>query len=143
MLNSLYDFFASIGFKEPLHPPITHMPIGLVFGALVFFIIAIIYKKKDLELTARHSSILALVMVFPTIILGVMDWLHFYNGQMILPIKFKIALAAFVIIILILGIKFGNKVKLKTLTMTIVYVLAFLAVVGLGYFGAGIIYGRY
>jgi protein SCO1 len=142
MLDSLYQFLARMGFNEPLHPPITHMPIGLVTGVFIFFIIAVIFKKKNLVLTARHVSILAFIFAFPTIMLGVMDWIHFYHAAMITPIIIKMVLAVIVLVVLGTGIILGSEIRMHSMTMTVVYAMAFVAVIGLGYYGSGIIYGR-
>jgi uncharacterized membrane protein len=142
MIDGLYQFLASIGFNEPLHPPITHMPIGLVVGALVFFLIAIVFKRKNLVLSARHASILAFAFAFPTILFGVFDWIHFYKAALIAPIVIKMALAGIVILVLGAGIILGSEIRLHSMWMTIIYAAAFICVIGLGYFGAGIIYGR-
>jgi uncharacterized membrane protein len=142
MIDDLYVLLAKLGFKEPLHSPITHMPIGLVAGALIFFLVAIVFKKKNLVLTARHASILAFIFVFPTILLGVMDWIHFYHATLFTPIKIKMALASVALIVLGAGIILGSEIKLHTMTMTLLYVVAFFVMIGLGYFGSGIVYGR-
>jgi uncharacterized membrane protein len=142
MLDQLYLFLAKFGFTEPLHSPITHMPIGLVVGALIFFILAIVFKNKNLVLTARHASILAFVFVFPTILLGVFDWIHFYHATLFTPIKIKMALAAVALVLLGAGIILGSEIKLHTISMTIIYSATCVCMIGLGYFGAGIIYGR-
>ncbi|HMD68591.1 MAG TPA: hypothetical protein VKF42_06880 [Chitinivibrionales bacterium] len=142
MIDDLYALLARIGFKEPLHSPITHMPIGLVVGALIFFLVAVIFKRKNLVLTARHASILAFIFAFPTIMLGVMDWIHFYHAALFVPIIIKMTLAGIALIVLGTGIILGSEIKLHTMTMTILYVIAFVAMIGLGYFGSGIIYGR-
>jgi len=142
MLDDFYALIASLGMKEPLHSPITHMPIGLVVGALVFFIVALVFKKKDLVMTARHVSILAFIFAFPTILLGVMDWIHFYHAVLFTPIKIKMTLAAVVLVVLGTGIVLGSEIKVRSVAMTVLYSLAFVCVIGLGYFGSGIIYGR-
>ncbi len=142
MIDGLYALLARLGFDEPLHSPITHMPIGLVVGALIFFLVAILFKRKNLILSARHASILALVFAFPTILLGVFDWMHFYHGVLMPAIKIKMGLAGGVLVLLGAGIILGSEVKLKTIWMTVIYALSFVAVMGLGWLGAGIIYGR-
>ena len=114
MLDNLYAFLAKHGFNEPLHSPITHMPIGLTVGALLFFLVAVIFKRKQLVLTARHASILAFIFVFPTVMLGVMDWIHFYHAALITPIKIKMALASLALIVLGAGIILGSEIKLHT-----------------------------
>jgi uncharacterized membrane protein len=142
MIDEFYAKLAKLGFNEPLHSPITHMPIGLVVGALIFFLVAIVFKKKNLILTARHASILAFIFAFPTILLGVMDWIHFYHAALFTPIKIKMALALVALIVLGAGIILGSEIKLHTMSMTILYVAAFFVMIGLGYFGSGIVYSR-
>jgi uncharacterized membrane protein len=142
MIDQLYLFLAKFGFNEPLHSPITHMPIGLAVGALTFFIVALVFKNKALILSARHASILAFVFVFPTILFGVFDWMHFYHATLFTPIKIKMTLASIVLLLLGTGIIVGSEIKLHSITMTIIYAATCIAMIGLGYFGAGIIYGR-
>lgn len=142
MLDNLYLFLTKIGFTEPLHSPITHMPIGLAVGALLFFMVAIIFKQKQFIMTARHASILAFIFVFPTILFGVMDWIHFYNATLFTPIKIKMALAAVSLITLGTGIIVGSEIKLHSVTMAMIYAITVIAMIGLGFFGSGIIYGR-
>jgi uncharacterized membrane protein len=142
MLDDFYAFLSTLGFKEPLHPPLTHMPIGLMVGALIFFLVAVVFKRKQLVLTARHASILAFVFAFPTILFGVLDWIHFYHGVFFPPIKIKIVLASIALLVIGAGIILGSEIKLHTFSMTILYAVAVVAMIGLGYFGSGIIYGR-
>ncbi len=142
MLDAFYEFLAKHGFNEPLHSPITHMPIGLSVGALIFFLAAIVFKKKQLVFSARHASILAFVFIFPTILLGVCDWIHFYQATLFVPIIIKMCLASLALILLGTGIIVGGEIKLHTISMTIIYALTVVAMIGLGYFGSGIIYGR-
>jgi uncharacterized membrane protein len=142
MIDDLYALLARLGFAEPLHSPITHMPIGLAAGALIFFLIAVFFKRREMVVTARHASILAFVFVFPTIMLGVMDWIHFYHAVLFAPIIIKMILASVALVVLGAGIILGSEIKLHTVTTAVLYAVAFGAMVGLGYFGAGIIYGR-
>ncbi len=142
MIDQFFQFLAKMGFGDPLHPPITHMPIGLTVGALVFFLSAFFFKQKHYILTARHISILAFIFAFPTILLGVIDWIHFYHAALFLPIKIKIVLASILLIVLGTGIILGSEIKVHSMTMAILYIIAFFCVFGLGYFGTSIIYGR-
>jgi uncharacterized membrane protein len=142
MIDDLYSLLAKFGFNEPLHSPITHMPIGLAVGALVFFLVAVLFKRKNLALTARHASILAFIFVFPTVLLGVFDWVHFYHATLYTPIKIKMGLASLALLFLGAGIILGSEIKLHSIAMTIVYAATCLVMTGLGYFGAGIVYGR-
>jgi len=142
MIEALYRFLRNLGFTDPLHPSIVHVPIGLVIGAFVFFAVAILFRRKHLVLTARQVSILALVFVFPSILFGVLDWIHFYHAALIPAIRIKIILAAILIVLLSLGIVVGGGVKLRSAVMAVIYICSFVTVVGLGYFGASLIFGR-
>jgi len=141
MIDSLYELIAKAGFTDPLHAPLTHFPIGLVIGAFLFFLVAVLFGRKDLVVTARHVSILAFLFVFPTILFGVFDWLHFFKGALIAPIKYKMVLASAVLVFLAIGIILGSEVKVRTAPMMVVYALAVVAVVGLGWFGGKLVYG--
>ncbi len=143
MIDSLYAFLARLGFTDPLHAPLTHMPIGLVTGALLFFLVAVIFNRRVLVLTARHVSILAFIFVFPTILFGVLDWMHFFRAALIAPIKIKMILAAVVLVVLAAGIILGSEVKVRTVPQLVLYALAFVSVVGLGYYGAKLVYGEW
>lgn len=118
------------------------MPIGLAAGALIFFVVAMAFKRKDLVLTARHASILAFIFIFPTIMLGVMDWIHFYHATLFTPIKIKMVLASAALVMVGAGIILGGEIKLHSMWMTVIYAVSFVIMVGLGYFGSGIVYGR-
>jgi uncharacterized membrane protein len=142
MIEALYRFLKSVGYEHPIHSPIVHMPIGLITGAFVFFVIAILFKRKQLVLSARHASILALAFAFPTILFGVFDWIHFYHAALIPAIKYKMVLAGIVLVLLGLGIILGSEIKLRTTAMVLVYAFTFLAAVGLGYFGGNLVYGQ-
>jgi len=143
MMDGIYQLLAKVGFTDPLHAPVTHIPIGLVIGAFCFFSVAVIFRKKNLYLTARRVSILAFIFVFPTILLGVMDWLHFFKGAFIPPIKMKMILASCVMVLLGTGIVLGSEVKVRNAPMMVIYALAVVGVVGLGWYGARLVYGNW
>jgi mono/diheme cytochrome c family protein len=142
-MDSLYGLIAKTGFTDPLHAPLTHIPIGLVIGAFLFMLVAVIFGRKNLITTARHVSILAFLFVFPTILFGVFDWLHFYKGALIQPIKIKMILASVVLVLLGAGIIMGSEIKMRSGPMIVIYGLAFLAVIGLGWYGARLVPGVY
>ena len=143
MIDSFYQWIANLGFTDPLHAPLTHFPIGLTIGAFLFFIVAVAFGRKHLLLTARHVSILAFLFVFPTILFGVFDWLHFFKGALIPAIKYKMVLASIVLVLLAAGIVIGSELKVRTAPMMIIYALAAVSVVGLGWFGGKLVYGGF
>lgn len=141
MVDALYRLLNAAGFTDPLHALIVHMPMGLIIGAFLLILIAILFNRSKLFLTARHISIMAFVFVFPTILFGVFDWLHFFKGAMIPAIRFKIILASAVLVILAVGIVVGSGIKVRTVPVAVIAALAFVAAVGLGYFGGSLVYG--
>jgi mono/diheme cytochrome c family protein len=141
MADALYKLLATFGFTDPVHAIFVHLPIGLVISALIFLLVSVIWKREHLAITARHVSILAFIFVFPTIIAGVIDWQHFYHGALVPQIKAKIALASVVTVVLLVGVVFGGKAKLRNALNVVIYVLAFFAVIALGYFGGRLVYG--
>jgi uncharacterized membrane protein len=142
VLEALYRSLIAIGFTDPIHAPLTHLPIGLVFGAVVFFIVALVFRKERFELTARHVAILAFIMAFPTILFGVFDWMHFYHGALFPAIEAKMALAGALLLLLGAGVILGGEAKLSKAWLAIVYAGAFACVMSLGWLGGGIVYGR-
>ncbi len=143
MLDSVYQFLARLGFTDPLHAPVTHIPIGLVIGAAILFYVGVIFRRKPLFTAARYVTILAFIFVFPTIFLGVMDWLHFFKGALIQPIKMKMILASSVLVLLGVGIILGSEERVRNAPMMVIYALAVVCVVGLGWYGARLVYGGF
>jgi mono/diheme cytochrome c family protein len=141
VIDQIYSFLGSIGFDHPLHAVIVHMPIGLSMGAFLFALTALVIGKKHLEPTARHAALLAFIFVFPTILFGVLDWLHYFKGAMIGPIRIKIVLAIAVALVLGAVMFLGGRFKLGGLPMLLLYGLALVMMIGLGYFGAQLVYG--
>jgi uncharacterized membrane protein len=138
----IYRFLTDLGYTHPLHPTITHLTIGLVMGALIFRLVALLTSYEKYGRTARHCSTLAFVAVFPTVILGLMDWTHYYGANWIFPIRMKMILAAILTGLLLLSMVFHAGRKPRSGLLLVVYLLGFAAVVGLGYFGGEIVYGK-
>jgi mono/diheme cytochrome c family protein len=142
MVDLFYGILAKLGYTHPVHVMVTHMPVGLVTGSLALLVVAFLWKKEHLARSARHVFIVALIFVVPTIIAGLMDWIHFYNAAWIPAIKAKIILASVLLVLLVLGVVFGEKGKGFTPLMLVIYALSFLTVIGLGYFGGNLVYGE-
>jgi len=140
MAEFVYQILQSIGYTHPLHPAVTHVPVGLTIGAFVFSFIDRVFKQPVLAQTARHCTILALIAAAPTIVLGYMDWQHFYAGAWLFPIKMKLALAGLLLILLATAVFLGLKPD-KSSGNIIVYALCLVTVIGLGYFGGELVYG--
>ena len=93
MIEFIYQTLTKFGYTHPLHPTLTHVPIGMVMGAFLFMLVPLIFRRTNLAQTARNCSVLALIAAVPTALLGIMDWLHFYGGSLLFPIKMKLILA--------------------------------------------------
>ena len=141
MIEFIYQTLTKFGYTHPLHPTLTHVPIGLVIGAFLFALAALVFRWTSLIQTARHCVILAVVVVVPTALLGIMDWQHFYGGAMLFPIKMKLVLAGVLLIFLVLAVIFGLFGEKFTRVVLAMYVLCLLSAVGLGYFGGELVYG--
>lgn len=140
MIDFVYQTLAGVGYTHPLHPILTHVPIGMVIGVFLFALVARIVPWVDLAQTARHCVILTLVLLIPTAILGYWDWQHFYGGAALFPIKMKIVLACLLFILLILSVVFGIGEEIITKSVFIIYFCCLLTAVGLGYFGGELVY---
>jgi mono/diheme cytochrome c family protein len=141
MLEFIYQTLAKFGYTHPLHPPLTHVPVGMIIGAFLFSLAAIISRWTSLIQTARHCVILAAIVLLPTALLGIMDWQHFYGGAMLFPIKMKLVLAGVLLIFLILTVIFGLLGENFTKIVLALNFFCLLAAAGLGYFGGELVYG--
>lgn len=142
MIESIYQVLAKIGYTHPLHPPATHLPAGLVIGGFAFALLAWIFNRKSLAQTARHCFILALVMAVATILLGLMDWQHRFGGAYLFEIKMKLVLAGVLLFLLLVAVVYAALSGTFTKTLLAIYALCLVAVIGLGYFGGELVYGK-
>ena len=47
-MEGVYKYLQGMGYDHPLHPPVVHMPTGLVIGAFLFILAAIILRRPDM-----------------------------------------------------------------------------------------------
>lgn len=139
--NPFYRALADIGFTDPIHPAIVHLPIGLVAGALFLGFAALIWKRPLWGISARHCLVLAWLFLFPAVLFGFMDWQHYYHGVWLFPIKVKIGLASFLFVVLTTGVIMIYKGRGESKAMLVIYGLSFCTVVLLGYFGGHLVFG--
>jgi cytochrome c2 len=142
MIEFIYRTLTKFGYSHPLHPTLTHLPIGMVMGVFFFILAALIFRKLSLAQTARHCSVMALIAALPTALLGLMDWYHFYGGSLLFPIKMKLILAGILIIFLLLAVIIGFFGETFSKIVIALYVLCLVSVIGLGYFGGELVYGN-
>jgi mono/diheme cytochrome c family protein len=140
IIDPLYAMLVQLGYTDPLHPPLTHMPIGLVTAALIFGIVSLLLRRPLLGVAARYCVILAWLFLFPAILLGIMDWQHYYNGALLFPIKAKIFLASVLFVLLSLGVILAYKRAEFSKSLLVICFLSFLTVIGLGFFGGRLVF---
>ena len=144
MIAALYDFLSAVGYHHPLHPALTHVPVGLTIGAFVFFLVAYFLNRPRYVQTAKHCIVLALLGAIPTIFAGILDWQHFYGGAWLFPIRMKLGLAAALLVLLILIVSVSIRDEMET-SMTrrfLLHLFSLLVVISLGYFGGELVYGK-
>ncbi len=141
MANALYSFLKLFGFEHPLHPVLVHMVIGPVIAALLFYLIAWIFKKPALYSTARQLNVFALIAWFPTVTMGVLDWLHFYGGANIPEIMYKSIGAGVLLIILVTNVVLFKKIDKGSKIHLVLYLAAGLTVAFIGLMGGNLVYG--
>ena len=133
MVEALYQIIEQVGYTHPIHPPLTHMPAGLVVGALIFGVLSTLFRRPIFAATARHCVVLALVFVFPTAFFGYTDWVHYYDGVWTYPIKVKFVLTGVLTLLLVTGIYLQYRSSPSMKSVLTIYFLAVLAVAGLCY----------
>jgi len=141
MIQSIYQTLSALGYHHPLHPIMAHLPIGLVMAGFLFSLVATWKENPSLSQTARHCMLLALISVLPTVMLGLMDWHQFYRGAFIFPIKMKFLLAA-VLIVLLAAVVYRDMKSPSNKKTLIAYGFCLITVVGLGYFGGELVFGK-
>ncbi len=140
MTDSIYDLLERIGYLHPIHPAMTHMPIGLVVGALFLAGAALLFKRPRLMPSAYHALVVAFVFWFPTALFGYLDWRRHYAGAMLHPIVMKLILAGLLLILLGAGLILGARKHPDLRLMVPIYVLSFATVCGLGFYGGQLVY---
>jgi uncharacterized membrane protein len=139
--EQIFNFLNQIGFAHPIHPALTHVPMGMVMGAIVFRFCSLIPKFKGLARTAYHCVILGFLGMFPTAATGILDWQHRYEGQWENLIIIKMVLAA-LLTVLMLFIAIKDDPENPGLNkITGAYFFMILLAVGLGFSGGELIFG--
>jgi uncharacterized membrane protein len=141
-MDWLYQVLASVGYRHPLHPPFVHLPIGMVMGALLFQLLAILSRATYYETTARHCIALALIALPLAVMAGLLDWHQFYAGAWLLPVKIKMIMAGVLLGALVGCLMVPRWTTLKSQYLMALYGVPLLLVAGLGYFGGELVYGN-
>lgn len=143
MTDFIFMWLEKLGYTHPLHPALTHVPMGMVIGGCFFLLISYFFKAPALARTSLHCYVFALVGIPPVMFVGYMDWQHFFGGEWQPYIILKIVLATLLIVVCGFNV---NKLRRATtpvpryLLVTAVLSLAIAGV--LGFAGGEIQYGR-
>ena len=46
MIDAIYGFLQGLGYGHPLHPPLTHLPMGLVIASFVFAVLSLLISQR-------------------------------------------------------------------------------------------------
>lgn len=140
MTDLIFSTLEAIGFAHPLHPALTHIPMGMVIGCFIFGLVAFITKKPAYSKSAMHCSVVALLFIIPTIVAGYLDWQQFFGATMSVFIIIKFVLAAVLTVLLAISIRAGLQ-GASTGKMFLLYTLCLACAGGLGFSGGELIYG--
>ncbi len=141
MTQFIYSILVNIGYTHPLHPALVHFPIGMAMGALAFMVMYSWFNKTELAPAAYYSHIFGLLTLLPTMLVGYMDWQHFYNGSPNPLIIIKIILGFILAALFGYGILLGSQGKVSTRRFFIVSFLCFVVTILIGFCGGELQYG--
>ena len=139
MIELPYQLLEQIGFTHPLHPAITHLPMGMAMGAFLFGLASL--RFESLAATARHCAVLGMIFVPPTIVLGIFDWQYYYDGSWDGLFITKIVLALVLPLLLLAAVAAGRGERNDSKLPLVLYALCLFTAIGLGYIGGEIGYG--
>jgi uncharacterized membrane protein len=141
LIDLVYQTLAKMGYSHPLHPAMTHIPMGMIIGGFLFAVGSVVMKKDDLAKATHYCYTLALIFVLPTMMLGYMDWQYRLEAEWSGLILTKIILALMLTIILIITFFYGKNVNVDIKQKLILYVICFGIAMGLGFIGGELQYG--
>jgi len=141
MTEIIFEFLGKIGFAHPVHPALTHIPMGMVMGAVVFRLASFLPKLKMLAKTGYHCVILGLLGMIPTAFSGYLDWQHTFGGEWEFLIILKMVLASILFIVLLAIAIIDDPEQPKINRNTLLYLFTVLLAIGLGFSGGELQYG--
>jgi len=137
-----YGLLGLVGFAHPLHPVLITMVVGPVIASFLFAAVAFFFKKPEFYKTSRQLTVVALIFWFPTVAVGILDWIHFYGGSTkMTEINVKLVLAGVLFVVLLGNILLFRKGQSQPLIPLVLMLVATGLVSALGYFGGDIVFG--
>lgn len=141
MIEILYHFLESVGFVHPLHPAMTHIPMGMAMGGFAFALIFFLLEKEEFLKTAYYCVSLGLVGIFPTVLFGFTDWQYRFGGEWSFLIVMKMIFACLLTLSFITAIKFSLASQGNHKKILFIYALCLIFATGLGFMGGELQYG--
>lgn len=141
MTETIFQFLAKVGFHHPIHPAFTHIPMGMVLGAVTFRFASFLPRLKMLAKTSYYCVVLGFLGLFPTVFTGYLDWQHRFSGEWETLIIVKMVLASLLGILMITILVMDDPETPKFDKKTGFYFLMLLLAVGLGYSGGELVFG--
>jgi uncharacterized membrane protein len=141
MPGLFYAILKALGYTHPFHPVLTHLVIGPVIAALLFALIGWIFSKPVLYKTAHQLTWFAFVFWFFTVIVGIFDWLQFYNGELLFAIQMKMIFAGVLFFLLLGAILIKRRLPEGSKIPIIFYGASVLDVLVIGFFGGNLVFG--
>ena len=141
MIEAMYHTLEKVGFVHPLHPAVTHIPMGMVMGAFVFVLLFVLVKKTEFLTTAYHCMWLAFLGIFPTVLLGVTDWQYRLDGAWSLLIVLKMVFALALVALILLAIKCNREDRDNPKKLVFIHGLCLFFAIGLGFMGGELLFG--
>lgn len=141
MTEFIFDLLSKVGFTHPLHPALTHIPMGMVMGAVTFRLASFLPNLKYLAKTGYHCVIFGLLGIAPTVFTGYLDWQNSYGGQWEFLIILKMILAIALTVVLVIIVLKDDPENPKMDNKTFLYLVTILMAIGLGFSGGELQYG--
>jgi len=141
MIETMYHLLESVGFVHPLHPAMTHLPMGMAMGGFVFALIFFLLEKQEFLRTAYYCITLGLAGIIPTVVLGFTDWQYRFGGEWSLLIVMKMIFAVLLSLSFMTAIKFSLNSKENPKRILFIYALCLVFATGLGFMGGKLQYG--
>jgi len=110
-------------------------------GAAMFRVLSLIPRMKFLARTGYHCVVLGLLGIFPTAFAGYLDWQHTFQGQWEFLIILKMVLAVLLTLLMATILYLDDTETPKLNKVTLLYCLAVLCAIGLGFSGGELQYG--
>ena len=141
MIDSMYHLLEAVGFYHPLHPAMTHIPMGMAMAGFVFALIFYLFEKREFLQTAYYCVTLGVFGIFPTALLGFTDWQYRFGGAWSGPIIVKMILAVALTVSFLVAMKFSKEEKKNDLKILMAYGICLICAIGLGFMGGELQYG--